>query len=334
MNGLPITCISDSERERVFTGTHRAGLPRSRRRPLSLFSLKSFRLDTTMPPPHADDQHRRERQQARERQPALHPVHVSHDGGDLIREEVGQPEPARDAERGGAHIGHDELPERDACHARRQERRGAESHHMPCRDDRLQRMAAIRRLQPLLPLARQDQPHHAPVEDVCTPVPADPVEHHIAGEHAHETDGKSQPPPDDPRVAQDGGRDDGRLLGDGHPQAAEQEHGENPEVREVLDESLEGLHGTSPAPDPTVRRRTRASVSPSVVAPRPQTRSARETAIAVGEPCPGSSRTLNHSLCVRLLKKVQIPGGASLLSSASFVLVPVLCFSPEMRSAT
>jgi hypothetical protein len=52
-------------------------------------------------------------------------------------------------------------------------------------------------------------------------------------------------------VAQDGGRDDGHLLWDWHAQAAEQEHGENAEVREVINESLECLHGASPTPDST-----------------------------------------------------------------------------------
>ena len=45
-----------------------------------------------MPAPHADAQHHDEPQEARERQPALHPVHVGDDGFDLIREIVGQTE--------------------------------------------------------------------------------------------------------------------------------------------------------------------------------------------------------------------------------------------------
>ena len=58
-----------------------------------------------MPSPHTDNQHRRKHQEAGETKPALHPVHIGRDGGDLIREEVGQTEPKRDAGRGGARVG-------------------------------------------------------------------------------------------------------------------------------------------------------------------------------------------------------------------------------------
>ena len=199
--------------------------------------------DATMPSPHADDQHRRQGQEAGETEPALGPVHIGHDGFDLIREEVRQPERQRDAEQGGARVRHHELPERDARNARGQKRGGAESHDVPRRDDGLQGMPSIRRLQPLLPRGRQDQPDQSPVEDLLTPVPADPVEHHIAGEHPQQADGQRKPPPDDALVAQHGGRDDRHFLWDGHAQAPEQEHGENAEVREVVDELLKCLHG-------------------------------------------------------------------------------------------
>ena len=104
-------------------------------------------------------------------------------------------------------------------------------------------MPSIRCLQPLLALGRQYQPDESPVEDLLTPVPADPVEHHIAGEHPQQTDGQRKPPPDDTLVAQHSGRDDRHFLWDGHPQAPEQEHGEDAEVREVVDELLKCLHG-------------------------------------------------------------------------------------------
>ena len=41
-----------------------------------------------MPSPHAADQHRRKRQEASEAEPALCPVHIGHDGFDLIRVEA------------------------------------------------------------------------------------------------------------------------------------------------------------------------------------------------------------------------------------------------------
>ena len=90
---------------------------------------------------------------------------------------------------------------------------------------------------------RQYEPDHSPVEKLLTPVPADPVEHHIAGEHPQQTEGERKPPPDDAFVAQHGGRDDRHFLRDWYPQAAEYEHGENAEVRKVVDELLECLHG-------------------------------------------------------------------------------------------
>ena len=44
-------------------------------------------------------------------------------------------------------------------------------------------------------------------------------------------------------MAQHGGRDDRNFLRDWHPQAAEHEHGEHAEVRKVVEELLESLHG-------------------------------------------------------------------------------------------
>ena len=170
-------------------------------------------------------------------------MHIGHDGCDLIGEEVGQTEPQRDADYSGTRVGHDELPERYARNARRQKRGGAESHDVPRRDDRLQGMPSIRCLEPLLARGRQHQPDHSPVEDLLTPVPADPVEHQIAGEHPQHAEGERKPPPDDAFVAQHGGRDDRHFLRDWYPQAAEYEHGENAEVRKVVDELLECLHG-------------------------------------------------------------------------------------------
>jgi hypothetical protein len=50
-------------------------------------------------------------------------------------------------------------------------------------------------------------------------------------------------PPDDAPVAQHGGGDDRHFLWNWHSQAAEQEHGEDAEVRKVVDELLKCLHG-------------------------------------------------------------------------------------------
>ncbi len=62
---------------------------------LCRFLVQTLLPDATMPSPHADDQHRRKRQEAGETEPALCPVHIGHD---LIREEVSEPERQRDAE--------------------------------------------------------------------------------------------------------------------------------------------------------------------------------------------------------------------------------------------
>ena len=107
----------------------------------------------------------------------------------------------------------------------------------------LHRMSPIRGLQSLRPRGRQDQADQATAEDLLTPVPADPVEHHIAGQHPQQADGQHKPPPDDPFVAQHGGRDDRHFLWDWHPQAPEQEHYKNANVRKVADELLECPHG-------------------------------------------------------------------------------------------
>ena len=172
---------------------------------LGRFLVQMLRPDATIPSPHADGQHRRQSQQDGETKPALCAVHIGHDGCDLIGEEVGQTEPQRDADYSGTRVGHDELPERYARNARRQKRGGAESHDVPRRDDRLQGMPSIRCLEPLLARGRQHQPDHSPVEDLLTPVPADPVEHQIAGEHPQHAEGERKPPPDDAFVAQHGG---------------------------------------------------------------------------------------------------------------------------------
>ena len=178
-----------------------------------------------------------------EAEPAFDPAHIGHDGFDLIREVVRQSEHQGDAKQGSARVGHHELPERDARAPRGQERGGAESHDVPRGDDGLQGVPSKRCVQPLLPRRRQDQPDQPPVEDPLTPVPADPVQRHIAGEHPQQADGQRQPPPDEARVAQQGGGDDRHFLWDWHAQAPEQEHGENAEVREVVDELLKCLHG-------------------------------------------------------------------------------------------
>jgi hypothetical protein len=52
------------------------------------FLVQTLLPDATMPSPHADNQHRRQRQEASETEPALCPVHIGHDGFDLIRKEV------------------------------------------------------------------------------------------------------------------------------------------------------------------------------------------------------------------------------------------------------
>ena len=114
---------------------------------------------------------------------------------------------------------------------------------MPRRDDGLQCMSSIRCLQPLLARGRQYEPDQSPVGNLLTPVPADPVEHHISGEHPQETDGERKPPPNDTFVAQHGGRDDRHFLRDWRPEAAEQEHGKNAEMGKVVEELLECLHG-------------------------------------------------------------------------------------------
>src|SRR5438309_3206424 len=220
---------------------------------LGRFLVQTLRPDATMPSPHTDGQHRRKSQQDGETKPALCPVHICHDGFDLICEEVGQTEPQRDAEPGAACVRYDELPERHARNARRQKRSGTEPHDVPRRDDRLQCMPSIRCLEPLLARGRQYEPDHSPVEKLLTPVPADPVEHHIAGEHPQQTEGERKPPPDDAFVAQHGGRDDRHFLRDWYPQAAEYEHGENAEVRKVVDELLECLHGVLAGPNDATR---------------------------------------------------------------------------------
>ena len=76
--------------------------------PLALFPLK-FRPEMSFSSPHTGNQHRREHQEAGQTKPALHPMHIGHDGGDLIHEEVGQPEQEWDAERGGARADGDGL---------------------------------------------------------------------------------------------------------------------------------------------------------------------------------------------------------------------------------
>ncbi len=62
-------------------------------------------------------------------------------------------------------------------------------------------MPPIRCLEPLLARGRQYEPDHSPVEDLLTPVPADPVEHDIAGKYPHQADGQRKPPPDETLVA-------------------------------------------------------------------------------------------------------------------------------------
>jgi hypothetical protein len=66
--------------------------------PRGRFLVQTFLPDATMPSPHTGDQHRRKRQEASETEPAFCPVHIGHDGFDLIRKEVRQPEHQRDAE--------------------------------------------------------------------------------------------------------------------------------------------------------------------------------------------------------------------------------------------
>ena len=87
---------------------------------LDRFIVQTLRPDATIPSPHADGQDRRNSQQDGETKPALGPVHIGHDGFDLIGEEVGQTEPQRDGEYGRACVRYDELPERhtrNACSA-------------------------------------------------------------------------------------------------------------------------------------------------------------------------------------------------------------------------
>ena len=93
---------------------------------LGRFLVQTLRPDATIPSPHADGRDRRKNEQDGETKPALCPVHVGHDGFDLIGEEVGQTERQRDPEYGGTRVRHDELPERHARYARRQKRGGAD----------------------------------------------------------------------------------------------------------------------------------------------------------------------------------------------------------------
>jgi hypothetical protein len=54
------------------------------------FLVQTLLPDATVPSPPADDQHRRQRQEASETEPAFCPVHIGHDGFDLISQ-VPQP---------------------------------------------------------------------------------------------------------------------------------------------------------------------------------------------------------------------------------------------------
>jgi hypothetical protein len=74
------------------------------------FLVQPLPPHTVMPSPHAEDQHRRKRQGAAETELALCPVHIGHDGLDLVGEEVGQTEPQRGDEYGDTCVRHDELP--------------------------------------------------------------------------------------------------------------------------------------------------------------------------------------------------------------------------------
>lgn len=60
---------------------------------LGRFLVQTLLPDATMPSPHADDQHRRKRQEAGETEPAHCPVHIGHAAFDLSGQEVSQPEP-------------------------------------------------------------------------------------------------------------------------------------------------------------------------------------------------------------------------------------------------
>src|SRR5207249_10835941 len=73
------------------------------------------------------------------------------------------------------------LTVRYASTARHQKRGSAESHHVPRRGDRLQCVSSMRCLEPLLARGRQYEPDDSIVEDLLTPVQADPVEHYVAG---------------------------------------------------------------------------------------------------------------------------------------------------------
>jgi hypothetical protein len=56
---------------------------------LGLVLVETRLPDATIPSPHPDGQDRRKSQQDGETKPALCPVHIGHDGFDLIGEEIG-----------------------------------------------------------------------------------------------------------------------------------------------------------------------------------------------------------------------------------------------------
>src|SRR5438445_13541449 len=65
--------------------------------------------DATMPSPHPDDEHRRWRPEAFETEPTLCAVHIGHDGFDLIRAAVSQPELPRAVAFGADRVRRHEL---------------------------------------------------------------------------------------------------------------------------------------------------------------------------------------------------------------------------------
>src|SRR5439155_3644257 len=85
-------------------------------------------------PPDRDGRPDGDADDGEEPEPALDPVHVREHPLDLVREHEGEPEAERHAQQGGAGVDREELPERHADDAGREEDRRAESHHVARRE--------------------------------------------------------------------------------------------------------------------------------------------------------------------------------------------------------
>ena len=102
-----------------------------------------------------------------------------------------QSEAGRHAEHGGRRVHGQELAERNPGDAGGEKRRRAKPHEVARREDDLDAVAPIRRLQRLLALPAQHVAHGAPVQHALAPVPPDPVDGRVAGQHADEATGSA-----------------------------------------------------------------------------------------------------------------------------------------------